>query len=473
MHLPFDILTEKAKYTILALLFLKVTSTFSQNLVSNPGFDSLTACPSGQGQVDLAAPWTSAWLTPDLFHVCASDDDYTLPQGGVGVYSHYQPSRSGQGYAGLYSYWETSMLTEFIQAPLLSRLIKGTSYLVEFYVVPDLNPEKDWVYTDAIGLSFMEGAYDEEVIPDAASVLNPAIENIGILITDTMNWTRISGCYLADGTESYLIIGNFRNEMETMIDVENPNIWPHVNYFFIEDVLVEAFDPLPDTLILCEDTSAQFNAAFHDASYFWNTGETDSVLDIQQPGLYIVEAEMNGCVLRDSCLVLDGSVPTYFPLDTIACTDQAILLSSPLPGTYLWSDGSSLPQLTITNPGIYSLSVDNDCGHFGFSTAVSLEECTCTVTVPNVFSPNGDGINDRVEASINCEFEYKILSFQIFDRWGTLVFEDKGMDSDSWDGRKQGNECQSGVYVWSIIFDVLQYTVPERQVLTGDITLIR
>ena len=120
--------------------------------------------------------------------------------------------------------------------------------------------------------------------------LEPAIENVGTLITDTMNWTRVSGCYIADGTEEYLMIGNFRNETETRIEVENPNIWPHSNYFFIEDVLVEAFDPLPDTLVICNGMPTYLNAGFNDAVYAWSTGETDSVIQVREAGVYTVDA---------------------------------------------------------------------------------------------------------------------------------------------------------------------------------------
>ena len=468
-----NILTVYLKGLILALFLVISPGAYAQNLVPNSGFEILTACPSGQGQINLAFPWTSAWLTPDLYHGCAIDDNYTVPQGGLGVYHYYQPPRSGDGYAGLFVFWESSLLTEFIQTPLLDEMTKGIQYYVEFYVVPDLNASKEWIYTDAVGLAFTESVYTAEVIPHAVVDLEPAIENVGTLITDTMNWTRVSGCYIADGTEEYLMIGNFRNETETRIEVENPNIWPHTNYFFIEDVLVEAFDPLPDTLVICNGMPTYLNAGFNDAVYAWSTGETDSVIQVREAGVYTVDAFIGGCTLRDTVLVIDGAIPKYFPGDTSGCTDSPITLYAPLPGIYLWSDGSNKAQLTVATAGNYSVSIDNECGQHMYSTSVALVDCFCAIVVPNIFSPNDDGINDEIELSVSCDYEYELLSFQIFDRWGALVFNASAHEDFHWAGKLNGKEVQSGLYVWQSSYQVLRDGQAEMQTASGDILVVR
>ena len=114
-----DILTVYMKGLILTLFLIISPVAYAQNLVPNPGFDILTACPSGQGQINLAFPWTSAWLTPDLYHGCASDDNYTVPQGGLGVYNYYQPQRRGAGYYWLFVYCDSILLTEFFLTHLM------------------------------------------------------------------------------------------------------------------------------------------------------------------------------------------------------------------------------------------------------------------------------------------------------------------------------------------------------------------
>lgn len=69
---------------------------------------------------------------------------------------------------------------------------------------------------------------------------------------------------------------------------------------------------------------------------------------------------------------------------------------------------------------------------------------------PNVFTPNGDGINDyfRLEEpiSIPCLSDFEI---RIFNRWGALVYEHKGSNF-SWDGNYKSREITEGVYYFII-----------------------
>jgi hypothetical protein len=72
-----------------------------------------------------------------------------------------------------------------------------------------------------------------------------------------------------------------------------------------------------------------------------------------------------------------------------------------LPGIYLWSDGSNKAQLTVATAGNYSVSIDNECGQSMYSTLVELADCFCAIVVPNIFSPNDDGINYEIDISVN------------------------------------------------------------------------
>lgn len=90
------------------------------------------------------------------------------------------------------------------------------------------------------------------------------------------------------------------------------------------------------------------------------------------------------------------------------------------------------------------------------------------IFVPNAFTPNGDGVNDRFEVKVSTfSGEFKIY---IFNRWGQLIFED-GYQNFDWDGKINGKECQAGVYNWLILYkmkgDRRQF---EKR---GTVTLIR
>ncbi|MFN5629886.1 MAG: gliding motility-associated C-terminal domain-containing protein, partial [Bacteroidota bacterium] len=65
------------------------------------------------------------------------------------------------------------------------------------------------------------------------------------------------------------------------------------------------------------------------------------------------------------------------------------------------------------------------------------------IFVPDAFSPNSDGINDKVfvRGSIR-EF-----SFSVFNRWGEQVFRTQNQ-SQGWDGSYRGKELDTGVFVY-------------------------
>ena len=69
----------------------------------------------------------------------------------------------------------------------------------------------------------------------------------------------------------------------------------------------------------------------------------------------------------------------------------------------------------------YSISVSNSQGCSDQDSVVVFIQKNIDIYIPNVFSPNGDGINDRLLISAASEVE-EIESMEIFDRWGNMVF---------------------------------------------------
>jgi len=95
------------------------------------------------------------------------------------------------------------------------------------------------------------------------------------------------------------------------------------------------------------------------------------------------------------------------------------------------------------------------------------------VYIANVFSPDADGINDVVYIQTNAEVT-DVLSFRIFDRWGTVVFEDFSfLPNDlrhGWDGVFDGKIMNAAVFTY--IAEV-KTTRGKPLYLRGDITLLR
>ena len=92
--------------------------------------------------------------------------------------------------------------------------------------------------------------------------------------------------------------------------------------------------------------------------------------------------------------------------------------------------------------------------------------------IPNVFSPNGDGFNDRFEISPKKDLEVVDFEIHIFNRWGDLLFESRDLDF-SWDGSFLATKMNNGVYVWWISATVISCHEPIEIFDKGDVAVIR
>lgn len=99
-----------------------------------------------------------------------------------------------------------------------------------------------------------------------------------------------------------------------------------------------------------------------------------------------------------------------------------------------------------------------------------------SMLVPNVFTPNNDGLNDLYEIEIEGEDFYEL---SIYNRWGTLVYrsnQDYEPDSEfNWDGSEQqsGRPCPPGTYFYVLRFREACLPGAKKEVTQGTITLIR
>ncbi|MFM8433478.1 MAG: gliding motility-associated C-terminal domain-containing protein [Bacteroidota bacterium] len=86
------------------------------------------------------------------------------------------------------------------------------------------------------------------------------------------------------------------------------------------------------------------------------------------------------------------------------------------------------------------------------------------IYIPNAFTPNGDGINDRFgvkgEGILN-------FSMRIFDRWGEVIFESDD-PTRTWDGNYLGRPVQQGTYVYQVTSEAMG-----RRARTGAVTVVR
>jgi gliding motility-associated-like protein len=72
--------------------------------------------------------------------------------------------------------------------------------------------------------------------------------------------------------------------------------------------------------------------------------------------------------------------------------------------------------------------------------------------IPNAFTPNGDGLNDKFRIFGTPPENITKYNFQIFDRWGQRIFDTNDIE-EAWDGKSNGQYCPAGVYVWEIFYE--------------------
>ena len=136
---------------------------------------------------------------------------------------------------------------------------------------------------------------------------------------------------------------------------------------------------------------------------------------------------------------------------------------------YSWSNGSTDSVITVTAGGIYWVVVEDLAGCKASDTILVKD---LGLIVPNAFTPYGDGLNDRFYIKdLDSGLEFRM---EIYKRWGEIVFESDDM-LNGWDGTKQNQLCEAGVYIW-----VIRISSPiegnqfnKSQTYTGNITLLR
>lgn len=198
---------------------------------------------------------------------------------------------------------------------------------------------------------------------------------------------------------------------------------------------------------ICPEQIIALYAQSDEAVITWQDGSTGTTFQASEVGFYWVEVGNKCGSDRDTAELYGGVGPEVnlgpdFNLEM----GEAVVLNALSPSsTYLWQDNSTEAYFIVSSPGTYWVIVSNSCGEKFDEVIVRSES---EVTVPNAFSPNGDGINDEffvVGTGIYPE-TFKIL---VYDRWGNLAWEGNNL-YQSWDGKIKGaliNETGTYSYI--------------------------
>jgi hypothetical protein len=242
------------KIYLLIILLLSLKMSHAQNLVPNNGFDVYASCPTTSSLVNLTPPWfepNGASAHPDYMNGCFMGN-----QGVPSNFYGYQQSLSDSGYYGMIAYYFNSEIREYMSVQLSSPLAAGIVYQVGFYV----SLADNFQYAvDHFGAYLSVGQVTGNGTL-AMSGYTPQIDNGTGLITDTANWTHISGLYTAAGGEDYITVGNFYNDAGTQFSLAYPGNTLGWAYYYVDEVSV-----IPDSV-----TGLQQNDLNNDFTLFPN-----------------------------------------------------------------------------------------------------------------------------------------------------------------------------------------------------------
>ncbi len=239
--------------------------------------------------------------------------------------------------------------------------------------------------------------------------------------------------------------------------------------------------------VICRGNTITFNASNTGADntgIYWYFGYGDTTKNVNPIshsfdgiGTYTVTATTlyNVCpqVAVSKAITIYPSPSINLGLDTTICPGgEAIILTdltnvSAGNARWKWSTGEVGPTITVTEPGVYY-------------TVVTINGCTatdtvnvandCYISLPNVFSPNGDGVNDYFFPRDMLTRGLTSFRMDIYNRWGQLIFKTNGTEGRGWDGKLNGVPQPEGVYVF--IIDAT-FKDGQKEHHQGNITLLR
>ncbi|MEO1449018.1 MAG: PKD domain-containing protein, partial [Bacteroidota bacterium] len=282
---------------------------------------------------------------------------------------------------------------------------------------PFVNPETDTWYT----IQLVEGVCEAE---DSFLVLTNPRPEAGILASQTEGCAPLMVQFLENSPNAIAYRWQFGDESQITNDADPAHIYPQAGEYPVTlTVWGQGGCSATDTLIVAVSAGGQ--AAF--------------TVEGQQPGLLPAAGYQ----------FLDAS-------------ERAI--------SWFWDFGDGTvsseanPAHAYKASGQYRvvLTTTDAAGCIDTAQAI-LEIADPDLLIPNVFSPNNDGINDAYQIEYTGKDAYALI---IYDRWGRTVFGEVYSPAQTWDGlTPQGKPASAGVYYYRV-------TIGE-QTFTGDLTLLR
>lgn len=228
---------------------------------------------------------------------------------------------------------------------------------------------------------------------------------------------------------------------------------------------------------ICDGDSVVLTvSADREGEFLWNDSIISNSLTVFNSNVNSVSFSPNdgSCISTGEYSLFDLRLPTIIVQDTSVCSGETIeLMAQVVGGEVFWPGFGEDSVLVVSEFGTYEVAARNECGTIFSEINVFEKECSCPVIIPNIFTPNSDGLNDLFKPELECVPQY--YQFVILNRWGKEVFSTIDINM-SWNGDNSGNDgnlASDGIYNY-----ILRYSNPLRPLdppkeIAGSVTLIR
>lgn len=218
--------------------------------------------------------------------------------------------------------------------------------------------------------------------------------------------------------------------------------------------------------------STDINAEICEGAGYYGHGfniPSQATVDVETLSQTLTLQSVYGC---DSTVNLELTVTDtalrIIPLTGDFCeTMSAELMVETAMAYYVWSTGEQAPTITVTQPGIYSVTASQ--GGCEATAHIKVENCQYELYLPNAITPSkGDGLNDYFSIPEYNQLGMVQFEISIFNRWGEQVFysTDKNF---KWNGEYRGQVHQETIYNY-----IINYTdqIGKPHKVTGRITVL-
>ncbi len=472
----------------------------SLSLIPNPSFEDMDCCPTAQSQMDCAHTWIQASEpTTDYINMCGwmGWDEFPPPV----------PFPDGEGIAGFrdgrvrgdINYPETNW-KEYAGACLLGPLMADTPYIFYFYV-----GFVDRLRSPDINITFFG-------TPDCANLpFGKGNEAFGCP-TNGPGWVRLGSSYVSGGNgnkwvKTSIEVTPKENITAIAIGPDCPPVDSPVSiYYFLDDLtlvdlrsynfkITEQSQPCAqdfllyvppqpgftyqwykDGIALIGETAAKLSAMHGEGQYQVRVqkGGTCNVTgvytySIPRPNVQLTKTICDGDVFQLGDRILTTSGHYVDTLLTSENCDSVVALDLHVIGITADTVHAFIFQRENYKIGKYKFNEEGDyhvtlTSSLGCDSLVLLQLEYYHVFIPNIFSPNGDGINDLLTALGGDNLiDQTILT--IYDRWGNQIFS-----GSEWNGKHNSLDVNPGVYTY--VARLTMNDGMERQ-FSGSVTLIR